>query len=151
MAQFLGSTPLDPGGRVFLRDNFAVDATGSAIPMADALVARLPAPPSFAPPLPPTDPLSNAELALRSAGSRPAHRDPVDAAIVQSIIRGTGHIIDSQEQAGGYPVRAETHRVLDVPEEVDARRAWLTQLSRELSTDATLDVTPLWKRLRVAR
>ena len=69
---------------------------------------------------------------------------------MQSVIRGDGRIIDSQEEVGGYPVRPATRRALDVPDDIDARRRWLATLSDELSTDTTLDLTPLWKRLRVS-
>jgi len=69
-------------------------------------------------------------MTLRNAGSRPARRDPIDARIVQSVIDGTGHIIDSQNEVGGYPTRAATKRALVVPKD---RRAWLEKLSKELS------------------
>ena len=87
---------------------------------------------------------------LRTAGSRPAHRDAIDRRIVQSVIDGTGRIIDSQNDVGGYPVRAETHRALDVPSDPLERRRWLERLSEELSVDETLDVSPLGKRSSAA-
>src|SRR6185436_7870824 len=86
-----------------------------------------------------------AERALRSAGSRPARRDPIDARIIQSIIRGDGRIIDSQNEVGGYPVRAATARAVVVPKD---RRAWLEALSKELAVDRALNVAPLWERLK---
>lgn len=134
---------VDPGGRVFLRDNVALAANGSPIAMKDDGVAELPAPSA----LPRMDPWDAAAHVLRSAGSRPAHRDPIDARIVRSVIDGTGSIIDSQRQVGGYPVRASTKRELTVPDGIDARRRWLDELSRSLDEDATLDLAPLWKRL----
>src|SRR5438128_1919896 len=60
--------------------------------------------------------------ALLRAGSRPARRDPIDRRIVQSVIDGTGRIIDSQDQVGGYPKRLATRRVLTVPEDPDERQ-----------------------------
>src|SRR5436190_1501248 len=87
---------------------------------------------------------ANATRALRYAGARAARRDPIDARIVQSIIRGDGHIIDSQNEVGGYPKREATKRALVVPKD---RRAWLAKLSKELREDRQLDVAPLWKRL----
>jgi hypothetical protein len=74
---------------------------------------------------------------LRTAGSRPARRDPIDARIVRSVIDRTGAIIDSQEDVGGYPVRAATRRPLVVPQDWEA---WLAKLSRELSEDASVVV-----------
>jgi hypothetical protein len=86
-------------------------------------------------------------LPLLRAGSRPARRDPIDARIVRSIVDGTGRIIDSQEQVGGYPVRPATRRALVVPDDLLERQRWLDALSRELSEDKTLDLVPLMKRL----
>jgi hypothetical protein len=135
---------VDPGGRVFLRDNVAVNANGAPIAMTDDGVVLL-----AAPNVPTIHPWDAAAEVLRSAGSRPAHRDPIDARIVRSVIEGSGRIIDSQEQVGGYPVRAQTMRVASVPDGVDARRRWLDELSRALDEDAALDLAPLWKRVGV--
>lgn len=133
---------VDPGGRVFLRDNVAVAANGSSIPMTDDDVAPL-----RAPSLPDIHPWDAAAQVLRTAGSRAARRDPIDARIVRSVIDGSGRIIDSQEQVGGYPVRAPSTRALSVPDGVEARRNWLNELSRALEEDKTLDLGPLWKRM----
>ena len=35
-------------------------------------------------------------------------RDPIDARIVEDVRKGTGRIIDSENEVGGYPVRPET-------------------------------------------
>jgi len=135
---------VDPGGRVFLRDNVAVAANGATLPMTDDGVVPLPSPRD----LPDIHPWDAAAHVLRSAGARPAHRDPIDARIVRSVIEGTGRIIDSQEQVGGYPVRTQTMcGALSVPDGVDARRKWLEGLSNALGDDTTLDLAPLWKRL----
>ncbi len=133
---------VDPGGRVFLRDNVAVAANGTPIAMTDDGVVPMPAPD-----FPAVHPWDAAAEVLRSAGSRPAHRDPTDARIVRSVIDGGGTIIDSQEQVGGYPVRTQTTRALSVPDGVDARRKWLDGLSHALDEDTMLDLAPLWKRL----
>jgi hypothetical protein len=130
---------LDPGGRVYMKDNVAVDRSGAPLRAADEKVVLLPSPPSWSPPLT-SDPAA-IERTLRRAGSRPARRDPIDARIVKSVIDGTGAIINSQEQVGGYPVRAEGRREVAVPEDVAARRAWLDQLSADLAEDATIDVS----------
>ena len=134
---------VDPGGRVFLLNNLALAADGTPIALTDKDVAPLPEPAN----VPDVHPWDAAAHVLRSAGSRPAHRDPIDARIVRSVIEGSGKIIDSQEQVGGYPVRAATTRALTVPDGVDARRKWLDALSRALEEDRTLDLAPLWKRL----
>lgn len=128
---------LDPGGRAFLRDNVALAANGTPLAMTDANVV-------IGETALRSDPWVAAERALRSAGSRPARRDPIDARIVASVISGTGRIIDSQKEVEGYPVRPATSRPVVVPTD---RRAWLEELSKELAVDRGLDVAPLWKRL----
>jgi hypothetical protein len=111
---------VDPGARVSLGDNITTD-----LRVVDDGVVVLPPPPHTAHP--------SLEQILRTAGSRPAHRDPVDARIVQSVIDRTGGIIDSQEQVGGYPVRPATKRAIIVPDGSAARRAWLEKLSEEVT------------------
>lgn len=61
---------------------------------------RLPARPDWAVPAD-ADPVLTTERVLTSAGARP--RDPVDARVVQGVRDGTGRIIDSQSQVGGWP------------------------------------------------
>jgi hypothetical protein len=136
---------VDPGAKVTLRDNVVVDARGRSLQIADDdVVASVLSNDTNAA-------WRNAENVLRTAGSRAARRDAIDTRIVQSVIDGTGRIIDSEDQVGGYPVRPPTKRALIVPDGADERRAWLERLSEELSTDRTIDLTPLWKRLGVAR
>jgi hypothetical protein len=137
---------VDPGGRVALRDNVALSANGDALPLTDSHVATAALGGRGAAEGSGTHMEAVTERVLRSAGSRPAHRDPIDARIAQSVIRGDGHIIDSQKEVGGYPVREAATRALVVPKD---RRAWLEKLSKELAEDRTLDVSPLWKRLNV--
>jgi hypothetical protein len=135
---------VDPGAKVTLRDNVVVDARGQRLQLADddVVVSLLSNDTNTA--------WRNAENVLRTAGSRAARRDAIDTRIVQSVIDGTGQIIDSEDQVGGYPVRSATKRALIVPDGSDERRAWLERLSEELSTDRTIDVAPMWKRLGVA-
>ena len=128
---------VDPGGRVAMRDNVVL-----GVEVVHSGVVVLP-PPELSV-MPPWD---AAQRVLRSAGSRPARRDPIDARIVRSVIEGTGKIIDSQEEVGGYPVRKATKRALTVPADVDERRKWLERLSRELGADASVDVGALRKRV----
>jgi hypothetical protein len=47
---------------------------------------------------------------LREAGARPWDRDAIDARIVRQVAEGTGRIIDSEAEVGGYPVYPETRR-----------------------------------------
>lgn len=46
------------------------------------------------------------ELVLKNAGAIKPHRDPVDERVVQAVRDGTGSLIDSQEQVGGWPMLA---------------------------------------------
>jgi hypothetical protein len=130
---------VDPGARVTLIDDVAVDARGRAISLADddVVVTNVSSDAKW----------KNVERVLRTAGSRPAHRDPIDARIVQSVIGGTGRIIDSQDQVGGYPTRATVKRALVVPD--TNRDVWLQRLSDDLEIDRSIDVSPLWRRLHL--
>jgi hypothetical protein len=46
---------------------------------------------------------------LAACGARPWDRDPIDARIITDVKDGRGKIISSEQEAGGYPVRPETH------------------------------------------
>jgi hypothetical protein len=63
------------------------------------------------------------EAVLDHAGARPWDRDEVVRRIVRQVAEGTGGIIDSQGQVGGYPAHPATTRTLDVP--MDHREEWL--------------------------
>ncbi len=147
---------VDPGARVSLRGNVLVEAatphpapslhsgaTLSPLRGARGLSAR-----SFSPlagrRCPEGADEGSAACAtiarvLRSAGSRPAHRDPIDARIVRSVIDRTGRIIDSQDQVGGYPIRPRTQRALVVPDGAEERRRWLNALSDALNVAPSPD------------
>lgn len=116
---------VDPGGMVWLRDNVVVDSHRAALPLTTASVVIAGDAP--APPLPAWESFARV---LATAGARPGRRDPIDARIVESVRNGTGHIINSQEEVGGYPVRAATSRSLVVPEGVEGRRVWLDEMGR---------------------
>jgi hypothetical protein len=45
---------------------------------------------------------------LATCGAWAWQRDPIDARIVEDVRKGTGRIIDSESEVGGYPVRPET-------------------------------------------
>jgi hypothetical protein len=67
---------------------------------------------------------------LRNAGARPWDRDAIDERIVQSVKDGTGRIIDSQDDVGGYPEVPMAYRGLDIPE-MDIE-AWLETFVRRV-------------------
>jgi hypothetical protein len=132
---------VDPGAKVTLLDDVAVDARGNALRLADDGVVATSIGNDAA------HAWSNVERVLRTAGSRPARRDAIDTRIVQSVIDGTGRIIDDENQVGGYPDRKATTRIVEVP--ASGRAEWLQKLSDDISVDRTIDVRALWKRLHV--
>jgi len=53
------------------------------------------------------------EYVFREAGARPWDRDAIDARIVRQAGDGTGRVIDSEQDVGGYPVAPATRRPFD--------------------------------------
>lgn len=51
---------------------------------------------------------ANMTRVLETCGAWAWARDPIDARIVKDVHKGTGRIIDSENEVGGYPVRPET-------------------------------------------
>ena len=70
------------------------------------------------------------EYVLKYAGARPAERDAVDRRLIEEFYNGTGKIINSQNEVGGYPVVEPTYRALDVPE--TGIEEWLESYTREV-------------------
>jgi hypothetical protein len=52
---------------------------------------------------------------LNHAGARPADRDSVDIRILNDVQNGTGRIINSQDEVGGWPDLSQNYRVLTLP------------------------------------
>ena len=57
---------------------------------------------------------------LATAGARPVDRDAVDARIVDHVRTGTGKIIASQKDVGGWPELGENRHELTIPEDPNA-------------------------------
>ena len=70
----------------------------------------------------------------RFAGARPAERDAIDQRIIREAVSGTSRIIDTQDEAGGYPNHAPVTLTLEVPE--TNRAAWLEKLARDVTFGA---------------
>jgi hypothetical protein len=103
-------------------------------------------PPQFAPLGVPV--LKSADLPAtltRTAGARPADRDPVDRRLIATISDPkhpdrNRDWIDQPADVGGYPALQETHRRLDLPAQPNARDAtgytalerWLHRLAAEV-------------------
>lgn len=116
-------------GSAYLEDNIALDASGATLEVAGNSVTMLAEKPAWPEGLVALPASAVAESVLARAGARPKDRDAVDTRIVANFRAGTGRIIDSQDEVGGYPAPAPTTRKLEVPEDVDA---WLAALSADL-------------------
>ncbi|MEO6402303.1 MAG: hypothetical protein ABIP62_09855 [Vicinamibacteria bacterium] len=141
---------VDPGASVLANFNLARDATGRELKELDEGITRLrEGESSGGGPRP--DLRQNLIAVLSGAGFRPAERDEIDRRIVESVINGTGRIIDSQEEVGGYPKRAETKRALTVPDGKAKRLEWLEQMMKALEFDPQVNASALLKRLNLPR
>jgi hypothetical protein len=58
------------------------------------------------------------EFVAKNVGARPWDRDPIDERIIRTALEGRSKVIDSEQEVGGYPERAET-RAPFKPEEWD--------------------------------
>jgi len=56
---------------------------------------------------------------LKNAGARSFDRDAVDDRVINDVRNGTGKIIDSQYDVGGWPNLAQNHRTLTAPANPD--------------------------------
>ena len=50
------------------------------------------------------------EYVARNAGARPWDRDAIDKRIVRESRNGTGRVISSEHEVGGYPATKETRQ-----------------------------------------
>ena len=110
-----GDAPCD----VTLRDNIIYDRDGRrrrTDAAGEALGPRcrlLDAPPLWPPELEPLPAGRVREYVTRHAGARPWDRDAIDKRIVTEALRGTGRIIDSEQEVGGYPRLKPTRASFD--------------------------------------
>ncbi len=72
------------------------------------------------------------EYVLKNAGARPWDRDQIDARIIRDVTLGTGKIIDSEQEVGGYPAVEQTYAAFN-PEE------WNLTTLTKLNSDASID------------
>jgi hypothetical protein len=109
----IGSTTVTAGTQVYIDDNVAVEATSDPWSVVknestDAIKATVA--PVWIPGL---TALSGSEVrdwVLANAGARRADGEAVDERIVQDVNNGTGGIIDSQNDVGGWPPLAQNVR-----------------------------------------
>ncbi|MCP4641706.1 MAG: right-handed parallel beta-helix repeat-containing protein [bacterium] len=114
------STSFDtkPGTRIFGADNGVADRLdkGGAV-TAKAKLINTTDPPVMVEPLTPLGSGEVVEWVLATAGARPADRDETDVRVVRSVRNGTGGIIDSQNEVGGFPGGPPVVRPLVLPDD----------------------------------
>ena len=119
---------------VFSADNLMERTTPASLPEFGPLVSRLDKAPVWPAGLVAYPASTVRERVLAHAGARPLDRDASDARIVAGVRTGSGRIIDSQDEVGGYPpVTPAVVRKLDVP--LTGVTTWLRRFSDELTGD----------------
>lgn len=116
---------------VWLKDNEGTDREGKPLLVTEPGFQTLPSPPVWPQGLETTSAELTREHVKRFAGARPAQRDTIDQRIVAGAFDGSAKIIDTQDDAGGYPKHEAVKRALEVP--ATNRHEWLEQLAREVS------------------
>lgn len=114
----------------YFKDNEGWFWDGKPLPLLRKPFDTLPEPPVWPQGLQAQSPASTLWHVTRFAGARPAERDAIDQRIIRESLTGAGHIIDSQEQVGGYPRVTPVVKAMEVP--ATGRREWLEKLAREL-------------------
>jgi hypothetical protein len=117
-------------GDVYLEDNTATDREGNPVPMTSGKIKILKDRPVWPDGLEALPAGEVIEHVMRHAGARPKDRDEVDKRIIREFKEREGHIIDSQEEVGGYPKPSITRRRLTVPG--NNVEAWLAALAGEI-------------------
>lgn len=112
-------------GDAYLADNRVENLEGEAMPQVQGDIRRLEVPPLWSETLEPWPVAEVKERVLAKVGARPWDRDTTDQRIVESVRQGTGRIIDSQDEVGGYPDSSPVYRPLQVPSDTAAIPAWL--------------------------
>ncbi len=109
-----------------LADNLATDRAGKPMPRtarangATGRILESPQPVNWPPNLKVLPASQVEESVFKNAGARPWDRDAVDHRIVRQSRDGTGRIIDSETQVGGYRSMPETHQAFN-PADWDLR------------------------------
>jgi len=128
----------------YLEDNIIKDREGNDLMMADPAINLIDLPsiwPEGMVPLPAEDAVYEV---LRTVGPQPGNRNEHNLRIAKDVAEGTGEIIDSETEVGGYPNYPATHRSITVPEGAEARQAWLDSLENEMAVDTSIDLSRLY-------
>jgi hypothetical protein len=122
-------TMVSPKGEAYLEGNKIIHEHNTSPKIAGRGIKRLDEKPVWPQGLKPISTKNLMKFITRNVGSRPAQRDPIDARIINDFKQRKGGVIDSQEDVGGYPTSAPTHRALTIPEDIDA---WLEKHAKHV-------------------
>lgn len=114
----------------YFKDNEGYFWDGTPLPLLRKPFDTLAQPPVWPQGLQPVSAASAIWHVIRFAGARPAERDAIDQRIIRESLTGVAHIIDSQEQVGGYPRITTVEKATEAP--ATGRRAWLEKLANDL-------------------
>ena len=112
--------------RLYMKDNIAVDRIGRPMPQLGHYstspakiieVATEPALPEGVKVLAPAD---VQDSVISNAGARPWQRDEHDWRVIADTIEGRGHVIDNENEVGGYPEQIPTFQPFN-PSDWDLR------------------------------
>ena len=95
--------------RLYMKDNIAVDRIGRPMPQlgryttSPAKIIELDTEPAMPEGIKVLPPAEVQDSVIRNAGARPWQRDEPDWRVIADTIEGRGHVIDSENEVGGYP------------------------------------------------
>jgi len=119
-----------PKGDVYLEDNVATDRDGAPVELTSGRVDVLKDKPVWPGDLEPLSADKVVDYVIRHVGARPKDRDEVDNRIIREFQQRKGHIIDSQQEVGGYPQVKMIRRELVIPKQ--NMETWLAELALDL-------------------
>jgi len=114
----------------FFKDNEGYGWDGRPVPLLRQPFVTAEKPPLWPQGLKATSTTAALWHVSRFVGARPKERDAIDQRIITQALTGQAHLIDSQEEVGGYPPIKPVRRPLDVP--ATHRHEWLEKMAREV-------------------
>ena len=133
-------------GSAYMEDNIIIDKKGKELTLYNNKeIKRLNSPPLWPKDLKSIPAHESIYEVLRTAGSRPGDRDKHNARIIRTIADGTGKVIDSQNDVGGYADYSVASRSVKMPDGKKARRVWLDSLEDEIAIDREIDLSRIYK------
>ncbi|MBN1759812.1 MAG: hypothetical protein JW863_15905 [Chitinispirillaceae bacterium] len=146
-AQYLLNGHKDEKGKAYMKDNIIQDRDGKNLTIADGGIIPLDEPPLWPDGLETIPAHESIYEVLRTVGPQPGRRESVTKRVVTTVADGTGGIINSQNEVGGYPNYNATKRALTVPNGAEARRAWLDSIENSIAVDKEIDLSRLYSRI----